>query len=82
MHVHKLPPNTLGVMYHVELNSRGEIDSFLYWLGQLKEFPTSIYLQGVTYCFKESAYRDMFLLGFGAAKEAWDFVGYGCIGED
>lgn len=82
MHVHKLPPNTLGIMYHVELNSRFEIENFLDWLGKLKSFPTSIYLQGITYNFVESSHRDMFLLGFGAAKDAWDFVGYGCIGDD
>jgi len=73
MRVRKLLPGALnpGTLYHIELADREEIGKFLDWMEGNIAFPFSIYLQGVTYTFTDNSMRDMFVVAFHAAQEAY-----------
>lgn len=77
MRVRKLLPGALnpGTLYHIELADREEIEKFLDWMEGNTAFPFSIYMQGVTYTFTDSSMRDMFVVAFHAAQEAYDNAG-------
>lgn len=59
------------MLYLIEIENKADALDFLAWLGQLKIFPTSIYLGGFTYTFKDETQKDLFQLGFHSCYDCF-----------
>jgi len=59
----------------IDVSNKEQVYEFVTWLGKQQKFPFEIYMNGITYGFREPLHKEFFLIGFFSAVEILDKLG-------
>jgi hypothetical protein len=56
-------------LFHIEIESKADLESFIGWMNGMDQYPFSIYLGGKTFSFANFLWKDLWMCGFEAALD-------------